>query len=105
MASEIEGLLSTDQTKEAWRCLKGWYRSATDQPPKPCHLMMTRLTEERTELYAKVPTPGGRFPIVVDPFSVPDVKPMDGEVRDGVRWLRNKRAAGAGGMQAKHLKE
>jgi hypothetical protein len=50
---------------------------------------MTRVTAERTELYEKVPTPGGRFPIVVDPFPVPDVKPTDSEIRDGVRRLRN----------------
>ncbi len=67
--------------------------------------MMTRLTAERTKLYEKVPTPGGRFPIVVDPFPVPDVKPTDSKIRDGVRWLRNSQAAGIGRMQAKHLKE
>jgi hypothetical protein len=54
VASEVEGYLSTEQPKEAWRCLKGWYHSATDQPPKPCHLKMTRLTEERTALYKRV---------------------------------------------------
>jgi hypothetical protein len=105
VASEIEGLLSTNQTKEAWRCLKGWYRSATNQPPKPCHLTMTCLTTKRTELYEKVPTPGGLFPIVVDPFPVRDVIPMDSKIQDGVRWLRNGQAAGAGGMRAEHLKE
>ncbi len=66
---------------------------------------MTCLTAERTELYKKVPTPGGRFPIVVDPFPVRDVILMDSKIRDGVHRLRNGRAAGAGGMCAKHLKE
>ena len=66
---------------------------------------MTRLTEERTALYARVPTPGGHFPIVADPFLVWDELPTDSKIRDGVRRLRNGRAAGAGGMRAEHLKE
>jgi hypothetical protein len=67
--------------------------------------MMTCLTEERTALYARVPTPGGHFSIVVDPFLVWDKLPTDSKIRDGVRRLRNGRAAGAGGMCTKHLKE
>jgi hypothetical protein len=105
VASKVEGYLSTKQPKEAWRCLKGWYHSATNQPPKPCHLMMTRLTEERAALYARVPTPGGHFPIVVNPFLVWDKLPTDSKIRDGVRRLRNGRAAGAGEMRAEQLKE
>jgi hypothetical protein len=66
---------------------------------------MTRLTEERTALYARVPNPGGRFPIVVNPFLVWDKLPTDSKIRDGMQRLRNGRAAGAGGMHAEHLKE
>jgi hypothetical protein len=105
VACKVEGYLSTKQPKEVWRCLKGWYHSATNQPPKPCHLPMTRLTEEWTALYTRVPTPGGRFSIVVDPFLVWDELPTDSKIRDGVQTLWNGRAAGAGGMHAEHLKE
>ncbi len=66
---------------------------------------MTRLTEERTALYVRVPTPGGCFPIVVNPFLVWDELPTDSEIRDGVQRLRNGRAASTGGMRAEHLKE
>jgi hypothetical protein len=66
---------------------------------------MTHLTEEQTALYVRVPTPGGRFPIVVNLFLVWDKLPTDSKIRDGVRRLRNGRAAGAGGMHAEHLKE
>jgi hypothetical protein len=105
VASKIEGYLSTKQPKDVWWCLKGWYCSATNQPPKPCHLTMTRLTEERTALYTRVPTPGGCLPFVVDPFLIWDKLPTDSKIRDGVQRLRNRRAAGAGGMRAEHLKE
>jgi hypothetical protein len=105
VASQVEGYLSTKQPKEVWWCLKGWYRSATNQPPKPCHLTMTRLTEERTALYARVPFLGGHFPIVVNPFLIWDKLPTDSKMRDGVQRLWNGRAAGAGGMRAEHLKE
>jgi hypothetical protein len=105
VVSKVEGYLSIEQPKEAWRCLKGWYRSATNQPPKLCHLTMTHLTKERTALYARVPTPGGRFPIVVDPFFVQDKLPTDSKIRDGVQRLWNGSAAGTGGMRTEHLKE
>ncbi len=66
---------------------------------------MTRLTEERTALYTRAPTPGGRFPIVVNPFLILDELSTDSKIWDGLCRLRNRMAAGAGGMHAEHLKD
>ncbi len=66
---------------------------------------MTRLTEEQTALYTRVPTLGGRFPIVVDPFLVRNKLPTDSKIRNGMQRLQNGKAAGAGGMCAEHLKK
>jgi hypothetical protein len=98
VASKIKGYLGTDNPKEAWLCLKGWYHSATHQLPKPCHLTMTHLTKERTKLNARDPINFNLFPVLDEP-------PGDSKIRDGVWRLRNWRAAGAGGMHAEHLKE
>jgi hypothetical protein len=45
------------------------------------------------------------MPINVTPIPVPDGTPTDHEIREMAGKLRNRRAAGATGMQAEHLKE
>ena len=48
------------------RILKGWYRSAEDRQPKPCHESMVKQIKERKQLYAKVPPPGDPIPSIVE---------------------------------------
>ena len=80
--------------KEAWRCLKGWYRNAGEHSPKPCYESMDKQTRERVELYGKVPPPGDHIPINVEPFKIRDAALEDVEirVREIVRGMRNGRA-------------
>ena len=54
-ASAIEGHLDSGELQEAWRCLKGWYATASDKAPKPCYESMVKQTKKRAELYRKVP--------------------------------------------------
>ncbi len=56
-ASTIESHLSNDAVKEAWRALKGWYRSAKDQPPPASPKTMVKQTAKRVEFYARAPPP------------------------------------------------
>ena len=51
-ATNIEGCLGAGEFVEAWRHLKGWYRAAEDQPPKPCRETLAKQTQERIDLYA-----------------------------------------------------
>ena len=104
MAGEVESQLEAGDPKEAWRCIKGWYRSVEDRPPKPNFQRMDALTQERVDLYTAEPPPGAPIPINVDPFSVNDDIPTDGEIREAVKCLRCGRAGGLGGMRAEHLK-
>ncbi len=104
VGDKIEGLLAAGEVKEAWRCLKGWYTAVEDRAPKACHETLARQTEERKTLHARVPPPGEQLPINVTPFDVPDGVPSDSEIREVVRELQNRRAAGATGLQAEHIK-
>jgi hypothetical protein len=58
VAESIEQKLAEGEMQEAWRLLKGWYRSAEDRLPKPCHEAMVKQTKERETLYVKVSPPG-----------------------------------------------
>jgi hypothetical protein len=104
VADEVETHLEAGDPKEAWRSIKGWYRSVEDRPPKPNYQWMETLTQEQIDLYTAEPQPGAPIPINVDPFDVNDDIPTDGEIREAVKCLRNGRAGGLGGMRAEHLK-
>ena len=93
VAENIDGLLAGGETKEAWRCLKGWYKAASDAAPAASHLSLAAQTAERGNLYQKVPPPGAPIPIHVDKADFPDGPPSDGELRNVVWGLRNRRAA------------
>jgi len=100
VADEVETHLAAGDPKEAWRSIKGWYRSVEDRPPKPNYQRMEALTQERVDLYTAETPPGDPIPINVDPFDVNDDIPTDGEIREAVKSLRNGRAGGLGGMRA-----
>ncbi len=104
-ASNVKGCLAAGEYIEAWCYLKGRYRSAEDQAPKPCPETLAKQTEERIQLYTAAPPPGWAMRFIVDPSDVPDAAPMDSELRAVVGNLRNGRAAGVTGMKAEHLKE
>ena len=103
-ASTVESHLSNGAVKEAWRALKGWYRSAEDRPPPACPETMVRQTAERVELYARAPPMGCALPFRFPHFEISDGMPTDSEVRMVVGKLRNGRAGGATGMKAEHIK-
>jgi hypothetical protein len=88
-ASTVESHLSTGAVKEAWRALKGWYRSAEDQSPPVCPETMVKQMAEWVEFYAKVPPMGAPLPFNFPYFGVPDGVPTDNKVRKVVRGLQN----------------
>ncbi len=51
VGSTIEAEIAGGNVQEAFRHLKGWYRSATDTQAKPCYHTMERQTSERVDLY------------------------------------------------------
>jgi hypothetical protein len=100
----IEMHLAGGETKEAWRCLKGWYQAASERAPAASHVSLAVQTGKCVVLYGKVPPPGENVPIHVDKVVIPDSAPSDQELREVVRELRNSRAAGATGLKAEHIK-
>ncbi len=90
---------------EVWQQLKGWYQLAEDQAPKACPETLASQMAERVALYMAAPPMGWSLPINVTPIAVPDEPLADPEIREVVAKLQNRRAAGAMGMKAEHLKE
>ena len=79
-ADAIEASMAAGEMQEAWQQLKGWYQAAEDRAPMPWHATLAAQTEEREQLYAKVPPPGGPIPINVDPFAINDAVPEEPEI-------------------------
>jgi hypothetical protein len=104
-ASNVEGCLAAGEYIKAWRHLKGWYRLAEDQAPKPCPETSAKQTNKRIQLYTAVHPPRWAMHFSVDPSDVPDAAPTDSELRAVMGNLRNGRAVGTTGMKAEHLKE
>jgi hypothetical protein len=101
VGDNIKTLMAAKEVKEARHCLKGWYAMVEDRAPKASHYMLIQQTEERIALYSHAPPPGGPLPINVQPFIICNVIPSNLEIREMVREWRNRRAAGATGLQEK----
>jgi hypothetical protein len=87
IAGNIEGLLASGEMKEAWWCLKGWYKAASDTAPAASPMSLAAQTVKRVNLYRKVPPPGDPLPIHVDKADIPDGPPSNRELREVVRGL------------------
>ncbi len=103
-ASTVESHLSNGAMKEAWCALKGWYRSAEDQPPPACPETMVKQMDKCMELYARAPPMEVALPHNFPHFEISDNMPTDSGVCTVVRELKNRQAAGATGMRVKHFK-
>ncbi len=84
MEDEVESLETRDP-KEAWRSIKGWYRSVEDHPPKPNYQRMETPSQEQINLYTAEPPPGAPISINVNPLDVNEDIPTDGEIREAVK--------------------
>ncbi len=101
---KIEGHLAAGEPKKAWRSLRGWYQDVTDCAPKASKMSLAAQTAKRITLYGSLASKGDPIPIHVDKANILEDIPRDGELRAVVRELQNRRAAGATGLQAKHIK-
>jgi hypothetical protein len=96
--------LAGGETKEAWRCLKGWYKTASKSAPAASPVLLAAQTTQCVALYGRVPSPEEPLPIHVDKANILDGPPSNWELRSVVWGLQNGRAAGASGLQAEHIK-
>ena len=104
VVENIEKHLAGGETKEAWRCLKGWYRPASKQAPTASFMSLAAQTAEGVALYGGVPSPGEPLPIHGDKVDIRDGVPSNRELQEVVRGLRNGCATGTSGLQAEHIK-
>ncbi len=102
--STVESHLGNGVVKEAWCALKGWYRLAEDQPPPACPETMVKQTAKHVELFARDPPMGEAFPFNFPHFKISKNTPTNSELHKVVEGLQNRRATGATGMKAEHIK-
>jgi hypothetical protein len=96
--------LAGGKTKEAWQCLKGWHRAASERAPAASPVLLATQTADRVALCGRVPPPGEPLPIHINKVAIPDGITSNQELREVVRGLQNGRAACASGLQAEHIK-
>jgi hypothetical protein len=77
MAEAINKHLAGGETKEAWRCLKGWYKTASKSAPAASPILLAAQTAKHVTLYGRVPSPGVPLPIHVDKAHIPDGPPSN----------------------------
>ena len=94
--AEVEALVKADPPliQEAWYRLQGWYKASVHGAPPPARATLKRITEERVTLYSRVPPPGDRIPVDIEPFEVEDGVPEEGDVEWEVKRLQNNCAGG-----------
>ena len=66
--------------REAWHCIKGWYKDAVDRAPPPTRDTLERTTAERVDLYRYVPPPGMNTPISMETFLVDNLVPTEDKI-------------------------
>ncbi len=64
VVENIEMDLAGEETNEAWRCLKGWYRTASKQAPTASPMLLAAQTTKCVALYSvrEGPLSGGAPP-------------------------------------------
>ena len=83
---DMEALLGEDtpNAKEAWRRMKGWYRTAANRGPPPARATLERITAERVELYSQVPSLGDNIPVTVKSAEIHNSVPTEDEIAEAV---------------------
>ena len=100
----LMGSLTSDNVKEAWRTLQGWYRDAGETAPKPCYDTMEAQIEERQKIYARIPPLGDKIPSYANRPPTNNDHPADEELRRAVKRSHNGRSGGVLKMRAEDLK-
>jgi len=99
----IQAHLDADETREAWRLLKVWYRhQAPATPPTPTD--MHNMEKEYCALYTAATPPGDPIRGMVT-YTIPDHPPTDDELEEALRSLHNGHAPGPSGMTVEALKQ
>jgi hypothetical protein len=104
VAEAINKHLAGGETKEAWGCLKGWYKTASKSAPAASPMLLATQTAERAALYGRVPSPGEPLPIHVDKVDILDCPPSSQKLRSVVWGLQNGCVGGVSRLQAEHIK-
>ena len=100
----MEMLIKSNNMMEAWGVAKRWYRDATGVAPRPNRELMAETTRKFKELYTKEQPLGLPIPVHFPSATVLDEVPMQAEIAQAVRGLKNGKAPGQSKVKANTLK-
>jgi hypothetical protein len=98
VSESIVADLAKGNMHEAFRHLKGWYRAATETQAQPCFQTLEKQTVEHIDLYQQRDSLGLPVAVNATPVDVRHDMPTNGEIRNAVTELTNRRSAGASCM-------
>ncbi len=104
VGESIVSELSKGNVHEAFRHLKGWYQTASENQARPCCQTMEHQTNEQVELCVERAAHGAGFPVNGTPFTIAYVPSSENELRTAVIQLSHGRCGGASGICAEHIK-
>jgi hypothetical protein len=93
----MEMLIKSNNMMEAWGVAKRWY-------PRPNRELMAETTRKFKELYTKEQPLGLPIPVHFPTATVLDEVPMQAEIAQAVRGLKNGKAPGQSKVKANTLK-
>jgi hypothetical protein len=94
VAEAIDKHLAGRETKEAWRCLKGWYKTASKSAPAASPMSLAAQTAKCVVLYGRVflpqgsPTPSTltKPTFRMDPLETGNCGQLFGDFKTDVLW-------------------
>ena len=102
--ANIDSLLATYKTSEAWGIIHQCYRHAKYQPPPTTRKGLETSSANMEDLYRQQSPEGYLVPILMRPEEIPDEPLVGGEIAVALIGLRTQRADRQSGIQVEHLK-
>ena len=104
VSEEIERKLEENNIVEAYNILCGWYKKFLGKNNKPSPDDLKSKEEYYTKLFSKEKIEREPLNIEYDGEEVDDSVPEEGEIKEALFKLRNRKAPGLTGITAEHLK-
>ena len=104
MGENIEVLLTSVHTREAWDIIQRWYQKSKYHPTLPTIEEMDHTSTLREELYRRHPPEGASILILVQTAEMEDDPPGGQDIAVEVWVLHMGREGGPSGMREYHLK-
>ena len=104
VGSEAEAKLASNDSKGAFKVIRGWYQKRTKRPPKPTREDLRKVRQSYVDLFEKEPIDELPFPVHIEPFEISDEIPEEEEIIEALSRLKLNKAPGPSKIRAEDLK-